>query len=157
MTVESSNAEPSGNPKTTARIAGHPIHPMLIPFPVAFFVSVLVTDIVFLNTGYPIWAMASTWLLAAGLFMAALAALAGFIDFFGSRAIRALRPAWQHMIGNVIAVLLSAANLLVHFRDGAASVGLLGVSLSAAVVLILLFTGWMGWELVYRGKVGVAD
>jgi len=145
------------NPKTTVKIAGHPIHPMLIPFPVAFFVATLVTDLAYLNTQYPTWAMASTWLLAAGLVMAALAALAGFIDFFGSRAIRSLRPAWLHMIGNLVAVGLSVVNLLVHFRDGAASVGPLGVGLSATVTVILLFTGWMGWEMVYRHRVGVAD
>ena len=47
------------NPKSTASIAGHPIHPMLIPFPVVFLVTAFVTDIVFWSTGYEIWATAS--------------------------------------------------------------------------------------------------
>jgi len=38
------------NPKSTAQIAGHPIHPMLIPFPIAFFVSTFVADLVFWQT-----------------------------------------------------------------------------------------------------------
>ena len=39
------------NPHSTAKIAGHPIHPMIIPFPIAFFVSTFVTDLLYLNTG----------------------------------------------------------------------------------------------------------
>ena len=41
------------NPKSTAQIAGHPIHPMLIPFPVAFLVATLVCDLIFWRTGGP--------------------------------------------------------------------------------------------------------
>lgn len=69
-----------GNPKSTASIAGHPIHPMLIPFPIAFFVATFVCDIVFASTGNAGWVTASTWLLGAGLIMAVLAAIAGLTD-----------------------------------------------------------------------------
>ena len=55
------------NPRSTAKIAGHPIHPMLIPFPIVFFVSTFVTDLVFLSTGAPGWATASMWLLGVWL------------------------------------------------------------------------------------------
>ena len=58
------------NPKSTASIAGHPIHPMLIPFPVVFLVTAFVTDLVFWSTGFAIWATASLWLLGAGILMA---------------------------------------------------------------------------------------
>lgn len=145
------------NPRSTAKIAGHPIHPMLVGFPITFFVSTLLTDLAFAKTAYPLWAAASSWLLGAGLVMAGLAALAGLTDFLGDRRIREKRPAWMHMIANVVAVLLSALNLIVHIRDGYDAVVPWGVTLSAIVVLILLFSGWQGWELVYRGKVGVAD
>lgn len=145
------------NPRTTAKIAGHPIHPMLIPFPIAFFVSALAADIGYWQTGDDFFARGAVWLIGAGLVMAALAALAGLVDFLGSRGIRALRPAWLHMGGNVVAVLLEAANLLLRQGDSAAAVVPTGLGLSLAVTLLLLFTGWMGWEMVYRGRVGVAD
>lgn len=93
------------NPRSTAKIAGHPLHPMIIPFPIVFFVSAFAVDLVYLSQGDPVWALAAMWLLGAGLVTAALAALAGLTDFFGDRQIRALRPAWMHMIGNVVAVL----------------------------------------------------
>jgi len=145
------------HPHSTAQIAGHPIHPMLIPFPIACFVGTLVTDIAFTMKGDPFWARMAFYLLAAGLVMAALAALAGLTDFLGDRLIRELKPAWHHMIGNVTAVVLEVINLLV--RGGPRNTGAmpLGLYLSIAVVLILLYTGWKGWEMVYRGHVAVAD
>jgi uncharacterized membrane protein len=146
------------NPRSTAKIAGHPIHPMLIPFPIAFFVSTFVVDLAYLKTGGAAWAVAAMWLLGAGLVMAALAAVAGLTDFLGDRRIRAISTAWQHMIGNVTAVVLELINLYLRCTQGAeAAIQPLGVILSGVVVAILLFTGWKGWELVYRGRVGVSD
>ena len=78
------------NPRTTMRIAGHPIHPMLIPFPIAFFVATLAADIAFSQSGDPFWITAGRWLLGAGLVTAALAAIAGLTDFLGDRRIRRL-------------------------------------------------------------------
>lgn len=145
------------NPRSTARIGGHPIHPMLVPFPIACFVGTLVTDIAYWKTLDVMWATFSIWLLTAGLIMAALAAIAGLIDFLGSARIRALKPAWIHLIGNVTVVVLSLINAFVHSRDGHTGVVPTGLTLSAIVVLILLVTGWMGWDMVYRHKVGVVD
>src|SRR3982750_895204 len=95
------------NPTSTASIAGHPIHPMLIPFPIAFLVGALVSDLAFLATGNPFWAQASMWLIGAALVMGALAALAGLTDFLGDRRIRALPDAWYHFLGNGTAVVLA--------------------------------------------------
>jgi uncharacterized membrane protein len=148
---------PMRNPRSTAQIAGHPIHPMLIPFPIAFFVSTFVCDLVFWRTGYPIWATAATWLLGAGLIMAALAAVAGLTDFLGEQRIRDLSDAWWHAGGNIVAVLISLYNFYTRYESGAAAVVPTGLVLSLIVVLILLFTGWKGWEMVYRHRVGIAN
>jgi uncharacterized membrane protein len=80
------------NPVSSANIFGHPIHPMLIPFPIAFFVATFVCDLVFWYSGYPIWITAVTWLLGLGLVMAALAALAGLTDFLGNQQFARFRP-----------------------------------------------------------------
>lgn len=145
------------NPQSTVRIAGHPIHPMLVPFPIACFVGTLLTDIAYWRTGEMMWSNFSAWLLTAGLVFGVLAAIAGFIDFLAGPAIRTLRPAWWHMLGNVLVMVLSFFNALVHTHDGWTSVVPTGLILSAIVVVILLFTGWMGWEMVYRHRVGVSD
>jgi uncharacterized membrane protein len=145
------------NPQSTAKIAGHPIHPMLIPFPIAFFVGTFACDIAFWFTGNANWAMVTPWLLGAGLIMAALAALAGLIDVIGERRIRTLDDAWWHAGGNVIVVLIQLFNLYWRYEHGAAAIVPTGLILSLVVTCILLFTGWKGWEMVYRHRVGVAD
>jgi uncharacterized membrane protein len=145
------------NPQSTAQIAGHPVHPMLVPFPIAFFVATFLCDLAFWRTGGPGWATAALWLLGAGLVMAALAAVAGLVDFLGDRRIRDLGVARWHAAGNVVAVLISLFSFYSRYAEGPPAVLPLGLTLSFLVVLILLFTGWLGGEMVYRGRVGVAD
>ena len=86
------------NPKSTASIAGHPIH--------AFFVATFVCDLAYWQTSNAAWATAAIWLLGAGLTMAALAALVGLADVLGEPRIRALNDVWWHAGGNVIVVLI---------------------------------------------------
>jgi uncharacterized membrane protein len=145
------------NPRSTASIAGHPIHPMLIPFPVAFFVGTLGADLIFWQSNSAAWANATVWLLGAGLIMAALAAVMGLIDVLGDMQIRNLNDAWLHAGGNVLVVLLEAYNWFSRYSDGAAAIVPKGLLISLVCVLLLLFTGWKGWEMVYRHRVGVAD
>ena len=146
-----------GNPQSTAQIAGHPLHPMLIPFPVAFLVSTFVCDVIFWSTRNPAWSTAALYLLGAALVMAALAAVAGLIDFLGDERIRALSAVWHHMIGNVAAVLLSLWNWYRRYEGGAEAVLPTGLLISLVVVLILVYTGWRGWEMVYRHRVAVMN
>ncbi|TPK69595.1 DUF2231 domain-containing protein [Mesorhizobium sp. B2-4-19] len=145
------------NPQSTARIAGHPIHPMLVTIPITCFVGTLLTDITYWRTAEMMWADFSAWLVTVGVIVGILAALAGLIDFVGERAIRAQPVAWLHMAGNLLALILSFFNMLVHTRDAWTSVVPTGLILSTLVVLILIVTGWLGWALVYRHHVGVAD
>jgi uncharacterized membrane protein len=140
----------------TAKIAKRPIHPMLVPFPIACFVGTFLTDIAYWKTAEMMWADFSAWLLLAGLVMGILAAIAGLIDFLGNRLVRAQMPAWPHMLGNVLVLVLSLLNAFVHSRDAWTSVVPTGLILSAIVVLILPITGWLGWSMVYRHRIGVA-
>jgi uncharacterized membrane protein len=149
--------EARANPASTARVASHPIHPMLVPFPIAFFVGTLITDLAYWRTAEMMWADFSAWLLFAGLVMGVLAAIAGLIDFLSNRLVRALAPAWLHMAGNVLVLVLALFNAFVHSRDAWTSVVPTGLILSALTVLVLMFTGWMGWTMVYRHRVGVSN
>ncbi len=145
------------NPRSTARIGEHPIHPMLIPFPIAFFFATLLCDIAFWRSANPSWATASEWLLGAGLVMAALAAVAGLIDVLGETRIRALHEVWWHAGGNVLLVLIQLFSLWRRYTEGTAAVLPTGLILSAIAVALMLFTGWMGWQMVYRDHVAVSD
>jgi uncharacterized membrane protein len=147
----------SGNhPRSTAKIGGHPIHPMLIPFPIVCFIGALVTDIVFLNNHDHGWATASRYLLAVGLVMAALAAVAGLTDFMGDDRIRGASDAVKHMLANVTAVVLELVNFFIRLNNDDA-IGKIGIYLSVIVVLILVYSGWKGGDLVYHHGIGVDD
>src|SRR4051812_8683006 len=144
------------NPRSTASIAGHPIHPMLIPFPVAFFVATFVCDIVFWRNGNATVATTATWLLGAGLIMAALAAIAGLTDLLGDQRIRALDDAWLHAGGNIIIVLIELYNWYSRYSGGTSAVIPTGIILSGIAVAGLLFSWWEGWAVVFRHPHGVA-
>jgi uncharacterized membrane protein len=102
------------------------------------------------------WANFSAWLVTVGVIVGWLAAIAGAIDLIGNRLVRALRPAWLHAIGNVVVLILATFNMLIHSRDAWTSVIPTGLILSSLTVAILLFTGWLGWSMVYRYRVGGA-
>lgn len=146
----------AGRPYSTARIGSHPIHPILVPIPIACFVGTLLSDLMYWQTAAMQWADFSAWLVTVGVIVGWLAGIAGLIDFLGNRVVRALPPAWPHLLGNVVVLILATFNMLIHSRDAWTSVVPVGLILSAATVVILLFTGWMGWSMVYRYRVGGA-
>lgn len=143
------------NPRSTAQIAGRPIYAMLVPIPVVCFLGTFVTDLVYWKTATMMWANMSAWFLTVGLIVSIFVVIAGLIDFFGDRRVRALRAAWVHGLGNGLALILSIFNAFVHSRDAYTSVVPSGLVLSTLVVLILAVTAWNGWGLVYRHGVGV--
>jgi uncharacterized membrane protein len=110
----------------------------------------------YVRTNVDGWAIASNWLLGVGLGFAALAAVAGLIDFLGEPRVRGLGDAVKHMLANVTAVVLEAVNLVLRLGHRE-FIGSTGIYISGIVVLILLYSGWKGGELVYRHGVGVLD
>jgi uncharacterized membrane protein len=138
-----------------AAIKGHPIHPMLIPFPIAFITAALVTDIVYLSTSERVWALASAWLLWAGVVMGAVAGAAGAIDFFATRIIREHRAAQLHGGGNVLIVLLTLGNAVLRLDNPGGAVAPWGVTLTAVAAALLAVTGWIGGDLSYKHMFGV--
>jgi uncharacterized membrane protein len=145
------------HPQSTAVIAGHPIHAMLVPFPIVCFTLALVTDIAYWQTSYLMWQEFSAWLLLVGLAFGVLAAVFGAVDFLARREVRDRGPAWPHAIGNAIVLILAFANNLVHAGDGWTAVVPYGLILSALTVLVMFVTAWLGASLVHVHGVGVRN
>jgi uncharacterized membrane protein len=136
--------------------ATYPLHVILASYPIACFTGAFVTDIVYAR-GYDMqWANFSVWLITAGLVLGAFAAIAGIIEFVISKRMRTGRLRWPHTLGNVLVLLLSFWNVLIHSRDGYTSVVPTGIILSGIVALLVLVTSWWGTTLTFRQAGAVA-
>src|ERR1700674_165711 len=139
------------NLRLTTRPRGRPIHKILVSFSAAYFAGALVTDLVYWQIPDVLWERFSIWLIAAGLIMAGVAAIAYVIDLAGGRQID--RPAWPRAVGYAIAVLLSLVNAFVHSRDGYTAVVPTGLMLSGLVIVVLLLAAWVGMALANRHRI----
>ena|ERR1700761_7542930 len=139
--------EPSAGQTPVALASARTIHQVLTPFPVAYFAAALATDLAYWRTAEVMWERFSIWLIAGGLVMSALVALAAVSDLaFGKQ-----RPAWFRALGYTAGVLISLLNVFVHSRDGYTAVVPTGLILSVvAVAILLLCTVTGGWTLSYR-------
>ena len=150
MTADDPNR---GTPGRMDLLVGrHPIYPVLGAFSIACLVGAFVTDIAYWQSVNVIWETFSDWLITAGLILAGFAIIAFLIDIVAGKYLRTLT--WPRAIGYAFAVLLSLINAFVHSRDGYTAVVPTGLTLSALVVVILLFTAWVDRALVSRRRVG---
>ena len=139
-----------------ASIAGHPVHPILIHFPVAALVGLLATDIAFILTEDPFWARAGLWLAGVGAVGGTLSGLAGLADIVLVRQIRRLITAWSHAI--LAVMLLSLASLNWLLRSGADPGAVIlpwGFYLSFISGIFIALASYLGGQLVYEHAVGV--
>ncbi len=143
--------------ESRAKLFGHPIHQMLIVFPLGLLATSLFFDVIALTTEHPGLFQAAWYMIAAGVVSGLVAAVFGAIDYWAiPRGTRARRIGTMHGAGNVVVVLLFAASWILR-RDSPADPGTLPVILSAVGAALGGITGWLGGELVDRLGVGVDD
>lgn len=140
------------------KIAGHPIHPMLVAFPVAFYTATLVCYIVYNSNGDPFWFKVGVVANIAGVAMAALAAIPGFIDWlFIPKDSRAKKTGLFHMICNVLALVcfgVAAWLQCPKWNDSSPTLQL-AIPLAAIGFILTMAAGFLGWTLVQKHHVGV--
>jgi uncharacterized membrane protein len=140
-----------------ARLFGHPIHQMLIVFPLGLLATAVIFDVIRLITGNGYWSEIAYWMIAAGVIGGLVAAPFGFIDWMKIPAeTRAKRIGLLHGLGNVVVVLLFAASWLLR-RDDPRAPEAFALVLSFVGAGLSLLTGWLGGELVDRLAVGVDE
>lgn len=143
--------------KSTARLNGHPLHPMLIPYPFALLSSAAAYDVAASVRGRPDWAETGARLTTAGLASAMVAAMPGILDYFTAvpRRTSARRTATRHALLNLSALgCFAAASRL---RNGGRALPRAGLSLELFGTGLLAAAGWLGGSLVYREHIGVHD
>jgi uncharacterized membrane protein len=144
---------------SSASLGGHPVHPMLIPFPIALWVFSLVADIIYLWRGNVVWRDGiAFYTLLGGIIGGAVAAVPGFIDWLSLKDREVVKVANWHARLNVVALLIFVASFYLRTTSGA---GLVGGShtvpflLSVIGVILISISGWLGGELVFRHGVAV--
>lgn len=143
--------------RSVIAIAGHPVHAMLISFPVAFLMGGLASDLAYWWTGDPFWARASLWIIGAGFAMGAVASVAGTLDFMLVKEIRRHVTSWSHFIAAIMLVSLAAANWWLRVPDAAAMLLPWGLFLSVVTAVSISTVGWYGGKLVFHHNVGTDD
>lgn len=141
--------------RSKAQIKGHPIHPMLVGFPIAFFIGTLIFDIFgyvydridLLTTAY--------YLEAAGIVTALIAAIPGIIDYFFTVPPKSSgkKRATQHGLINISVVIIFAIAWFYRQNVNASVTWVL--ALEAIGVIAVSISGWLGGTLVYRNEIGV--
>jgi uncharacterized membrane protein len=149
-----------------ARIGGHPIHPMLIAFPVALYVATVATLIAHVATGDSFWYRVAMWSNISGVVMAAVAAVPGLIDLLHlPRHSRARATGLRHAAFNVLALVLFAISAVILIRNAGGTLNIASgryelevatpLALSILGVVSTLAAGWLGWTLVQTHHVGI--
>lgn len=140
--------------RTPASIAGHPIHPMLIVFPIGLLIFSLLCDLIALLSAEPaIWHAVALFTMIGGFIGALIAAMPGFIDFLSITEDRTKKVAIMHMAFNLIVVTLYGVNL--WLRLNGEEINGTPLVLSLVAVGLLGVSGWLGGQLVYKHGVGV--
>lgn len=137
-----------------ARIAKHPIHPMLVPFPIGILGFSLICDLIGLWTRNPLWPVFAAYAMAAGILGALAAALPGLIDLVALHREPVKKLGIYHMSCNLVAVALFVADLWWRLRIPFSAGQVL---LSAGGIVLLMVSGWLGGELVYVHRTAVEE
>ena len=136
-------------------IFGHPLHPVLIHFPVAALIALVATDLAYVATGDEFWARAGLWLAGVGACGGWISGLAGVIDLGSVRRIRRLITAWCHGIFAVMLLSLASWNWLLRIGDPVGNLVPLGLTVSLLSAPLIAITGFLGGQLVYEYAIGV--
>jgi uncharacterized membrane protein len=142
-----------------ASIGGHPVHPMIIPFPIGLWVFSLVADIIYLWRGNQVWRnYIAFYTLLAGIIGAVAAAVPGLIDWLSIKDRNVVKIANWHARLNVSALLIFAASFYLRTTRGSSLVSeayTIPIALSVLGVILISISGYLGGEMVFRHGVAV--
>ena len=141
--------------RTPASIAGHPIHPMLVPIAIGCFIFSFASDLICLATGNAqLWNMLAYYTMLGGIVGALCAAVPGLIDLLSLPPGYTKSVAIKHMSINLLVVGIYVVNA--WMRSGNPTSLKVPMILSLVTILMLLVSGWLGGKMVYEAGVGVS-
>ena len=136
-------------------LGAHPIHPMLIHFPVAALIGLIGADVAYLLSDDFFWARAGLWLSGIGALGGWVSGMVGMVDLVTVPRIRRLITAWCHATLAVMLLSLASLNWLLRVGDAATHIWPWGIYVSLLTGLLIAITSYLGGQLVYERAVGV--
>ncbi len=146
--------------KSRAALGNHPLHPGIVPLPIGSFFVAFAADIVHVLTKRPLFYDVAQFAIGIGIVTALLAAVLGFIDYFGVKMSAAGgRLATIHMRINLVAVVMYAVSWMLRRGHGALDNPRWPLALGLGVLpfLLLGISGWIGGKMSYEHKIGVVE
>jgi uncharacterized membrane protein len=144
--------------QSKVKLLGHPVHPMIVPFPIAFYTATLVCSIVYAYNGNTFWFHVAFVANCAGIIMAVVAILPGLLDWLSIPELSdAKTTGLKHMIANVFSLGFFVANAAINYS----SLSDLNPPIQSALMLtifgflIMLYAGFKGWKMVQTHHIGV--
>jgi uncharacterized membrane protein len=141
-------------PVSRVKLHNHPVHPMLVVYPIAFFSSSFPADLLYVLHGATFWAWLALLLNAMGTALGLLAAAVGLVDFVGIPRVRRRTTGWSHLIAGLALLGLGFTSTLLRLADPATMVMPIGLAMSAAMLALTVVTGWLGGTLSFRYGIG---
>lgn len=145
--------------KSRLQFGGHPIHAMVVGYPIGLYSTALVCDVVYVLSHETFWFRMAFWTLVFGVVTHLAAAATGLPDFLVvmREKTEARRPAASHLIFGMGLLVVQGLNLAVRNWGEAPAGGSAAMPLIVNVIAVALVgvQGWYGGELVYRHLVGV--
>ncbi|MGY6587441.1 MAG: DUF2231 domain-containing protein [Wenzhouxiangella sp.] len=148
---------PDDDLESRLSIKGHPLHAMMVSFPIAFLISVAATDVLWLLLQDDFWARLSLWLVGAGAFAGAAAGLVGTIELLLIPGVRRRGVSWSHFIAAMTLLSVAFTNWYLRLADPVDTIMPWGLALSLLGAGLVGVAGWLGANLVFDHRIGIVD
>ncbi|QQP87772.1 DUF2231 domain-containing protein [Skermanella sp. TT6] len=136
-------------------VAGHPIHAMMVAFPIALTMATLGSDVFFWWSGDPFWARASLWACGAAFWLGVAAGLAGTAELLFVPGIRNRAASWTHAVAAMMLLSILGMNWGLRLYADESVILPLGIALSGLSAVFVGIAGWHGGKLVFDHGIGL--
>jgi uncharacterized membrane protein len=139
-------------------IAGHPIHAMMVTFPIALLMLLVPSDLAWALTQDDFWARMSLWLAGAGAFLGLFAAIIGTVELMLVPAVRRHGMGWSHFVAAMALISVAFSNWYLRLVVGPADwIMPWGLALSALGAMLVAIAGWLGANLIFDHRIAILD
>lgn len=135
-------------------ISGHPLHAMLVAFPIALAFTTLGADLLYTWTGDTFWSRAAGYAVCGAFLMGVLAGLTGTAELLLVRGIRNRASSWTHFLLAVMLLSILGANWVIRIGNPEGAILPVGLLLSLVAAAMTAITGWHGGKLVFDYQIG---